>query len=64
MMQSDRNSYCGDVVLDSFYLAYRDGDSILEHEYGNHIIIEYSVMKILKLSVKLQKNAHRKQYST
>ena len=29
VMQSDRNSFCGDVVLDSFYMAYRDEGRIL-----------------------------------
>ena len=28
VMQSDGNTYCGDVVLDSFYMVYSDEDSI------------------------------------
>ena len=32
-MQSDGNSFCGDVVLDSFDMAYRDKDSILDQQY-------------------------------
>ena len=30
VMQSDRNSYCGDVVLGSFNMAFGDDDSILD----------------------------------
>ena len=29
MLQSDGNSFCGDFVLDSFNMAYRDEYSIL-----------------------------------
>ena len=29
-MQSDVNSLCGDVVLDSFNMVYRDEDSIYD----------------------------------
>ena len=28
-MQSDGNSFCGDVVLDDFKMSYKDEDSIL-----------------------------------
>ena len=30
-MQSDWNSLCQDVVLDSFNMPYRDEDGILDH---------------------------------
>ena len=30
VMQSDGNSFWGDVVLDSFDMAYRDEDNILD----------------------------------
>ena len=30
VMQSDRNSFCRDLVLDSFNKSYRDKDSILD----------------------------------
>ena len=33
VMQSDRNSFCGDVVLESFYKASRDEGSILDQIY-------------------------------
>ena len=36
-MQSDGNSFCGDVVLDGFNMSYRDEDSILEQKYENQI---------------------------
>ena len=33
VMQSDGNRFCGDVVLDSFNMAYKDTDSILDQKY-------------------------------
>ena len=33
-MQSDGNSFCEEVVLDSFNMAYRDEDSILYQKYA------------------------------
>ena len=33
VMQSDGNSFCGDVVLDGFNMTYRDEGSILEQKY-------------------------------
>ena len=32
-MQSDENSFCGDVILDSFNMAYMDWDSILDQNF-------------------------------
>ena len=37
VMQSDGNSFCGDVVLGSFNVSYRDEDSILEQMYYKQI---------------------------
>ena len=37
VMQSDGNSFCGDVVWDGFNMSYRDEDSILEQQYENKI---------------------------
>ena len=34
VMQSDGNSFCGDVVLD---MLYRDEDSILDQKYEKQI---------------------------
>ena len=31
-LHSDGNSFCGDVVLDSFKIVYLDEDIILDHE--------------------------------
>ena len=39
-MQSDGNSYCGDVVLDSFNMAHKDKDSILYLKYKKQISLE------------------------
>ena len=36
-MQSDVNSFCGDVVLDSFYMVYNDEDSIYDQKYEKRI---------------------------
>ena len=44
VMQSDRNSFCGDVVLDSFNMAYRDEDSILYQIYK--ILFSDFILKI------------------
>ena len=37
VMQSDRKSFCGDVVLDSVNMTYRDADSIWDQKYENQI---------------------------
>ena len=36
-MQSDGNSYCGDVVLDSFNMQYRDKESFSDQNYEKQI---------------------------
>ena len=36
-VQSDGNNFCGDVVLDSFNLAYKDQDNILDKIYEKQI---------------------------
>ena len=36
-MQSDGNSFCVDVVSDSFSMFYRDEDSILDQKYDKQI---------------------------
>ena len=40
-MQSDGNSSCGDVVLDSFTKAFRDGDKILEQINKKQIFSDF-----------------------
>ena len=37
-MQSDRNTFYGDVVLDSFNKASRDEDNILDQIYKKKIV--------------------------
>ena len=36
-MQSDRNSFGGDVFLDSFNMAYKHEDSFLDQKYAKQI---------------------------
>ena len=36
-MQSNGDSFCGDVVLDSFNISYRDKDSISDQKYEKQI---------------------------
>ena len=59
-MQSEGNSFCRDVVLNIFNMAYRDKDSILTEKYEKQIFWEL-VMKIMKL---LKKMLICKKYST
>ena len=37
VVQSDWNSFCGDVVLYSFNMAYRHEDSVLDQKYDFQI---------------------------
>ena len=37
VMQSDKNSFFGDVVVNSFYMAYIDDYSILDKKYEKKI---------------------------
>ena len=37
VMQPDRNSFCGDVVLNSFNMAYMDRDRILYQKHEKQI---------------------------
>ena len=38
VMQSDGNSFCGDVVSDSFNKRFRDEDKILDQIYQNKYV--------------------------
>ena len=62
MMQSEGNSFCRDVVLNIFNMAYRDKDSILTKKYEKQIFWEL-VMKIMKLLKKMliYRNTAQKQ---
>ena len=46
VVQSDGNSFCGDVVLDSFNMAYRDKNSILDQNMKSKYFGIF-IMKIL-----------------
>ena len=46
-MQSDRNVFCGDVVLDSFNMENSDEDSILDKKYKSEYFGIF-IMKIFK----------------
>ena len=39
-MQSDGDSFRGDVVLGSFNMSYRDEDSILDQKYEKQISLD------------------------
>ena len=60
VMQSDGNSFCGDVVLGSFNISYRDEDSILEQKYEKQISWDFYHDFILLI----EENAYLKKYST
>ena len=40
-MQSNRNSFSGDVILDSVSMAYRDEDTILDQIYVKQIHLSF-----------------------
>ena len=40
VMQSDGNSFCGDVVLDTFNMVYSNEDSIFDKKYEKRIFGE------------------------
>ena len=40
-MQSDGNSFCGDVVLDIIKMAYKDEDSILHQIFEKQKFSEF-----------------------
>ena len=58
-MQSDGNSFCKDVVLDSVNMTYRDEDSILDQIYGIQILLDfyYEGFNLLRL---IEGNAYKK----
>ena len=53
-MQSDWNSFCGDVVLNSFNMAYRDEDRISYQNYEKLIFWDL-YYKILNFKSDLRK---------
>ena len=40
VMQSDGNSFYGDVVLDNYNKAYRDKDNIIDQKYKKQIFCD------------------------
>ena len=40
-MQTDGNSFIGDVVFDSFNMSHRDEDSILDQKYEKLIVFRF-----------------------
>ena len=50
LMQSDGNSFIGDVVLETFNMSYRDKDSMLDQKYKKKIFcaLYYKDLKFLK----------------
>ena len=55
-MQSDRNSSCGDVVLDSFNKASWDEDNILEQIYRRKYV--QIIFMMILIYIKLYENAY------
>ena len=43
-MQSDGNSFCGDVVSNSFNKASRDEDNILDQVYESKYVLIFIMM--------------------
>ena len=53
VMQSDGNSFCGYVVLDSFKKAFRDEDKILDQIYkGKYVRTFIMIILILLIIIK------------
>ena len=60
-MQSDGNSFCGDVVLDSFNMQYRDEDSILDQIHEKPIFSNF-LYADLKFFRENKETAYLKKY--
>ena len=39
----DGNSFCGDVVLDSFYMVYSDEDTFYNQKYDKRIFWDFNL---------------------
>ena len=61
-MQSESDTFRGDVVLESVIMAYRDEDRILDQIYQKQIFSDF-IMKIYYLRV-IEEYAYLKKYST
>ena len=62
-MQSDGHSFCGEVVLDSLKMSYREEGSILDRKYGRQIFWYVYYEDYFTLRV-IEENAYLKKYST
>ena len=62
-MQSDGNSFCGDVVLGSFNMSYRDEDIYFKVKVCKANILEFLLWRFYILRV-IDENAYLKKYST
>ena len=63
VMQSDGNSFCGDVILDSFNMANSDEDSILDKKICKAIIL-LTLLKRFWIFRVIDKYAFLNKYST
>ena len=50
-MQSDGNSFCGDVVSDSFNKTSRDEDNILEQIYKSKYVCIINMMILILYNI-------------
>ena len=50
-MKSDGNSFCGDVVLDSFNKASRDEDNTLDQEYKSKYVRIFIMMILILFNI-------------
>ena len=59
-MQSNENSFCGHVVLDSINMAYMDEDSLSYQIYKMQIFsdIRFQILRVI------EGNAYLREYST
>ena len=61
-MQSDGNSFCGDVVLGSFNMSSRNEDSILEQKYEKQISLDLYygdfMLEVIEEKAYLRNTAH------
>ena len=61
-MQSDRNSFCGDVVLKSFNMACRYKNSIYDQNCEKQILWELYIHRRFEIFRLIEENAYLKKY--
>ena len=62
-MQSDRNSFCGDVILDSFNMTYRDeGPNLLNKLWKANLLgpllWRFLILRLIEENVYLKDTAY------